>query len=65
AHWKKIWSTNPLVILSRAEGVRHVADGGLSSQVLSGGRGYLPRSSTWIGEELGDRSAGGDARVAA
>lgn len=38
-HWKKIWSTNPLVIWSSFGGVFDVRHAGLGSLVLRGGRG--------------------------
>jgi hypothetical protein len=64
-HWIHLRTTNPIVIWSRYEGVLLVADEGVGSPVPCGGRGYLPRSSTWIIGRFGARCAGGDARVAA
>ena len=65
AHWKKIWSTNPLVILSLLEHVWDVADEGSERLGLGAGRGYLPRSSTQVPGRFGVRSEGGGARFAA
>ena len=64
-HWIHLRTTNPIVIWSRSRGVVHVADEGSGSRVLPGGRGYLPPSSIQVGEGFDDRSAGGDAGVAA
>jgi transposase-like protein len=58
-------STNAVVIWSRAEAVRHVADERSGPPVLPGGRGYLPRSSTRVTGRFDDRFSGGDAGVAA
>lgn len=64
-HWKKIWSTNPLVILSHPEGVRHVIDEGVNVRKLPAGHGYLPPSSRRLAGGSGVRSEGGAARLAA
>lgn len=64
-HWKKIWSTNPLVIWSRSTGVRDVVDEYLRSRVLPGGRGYLPPSSTRCPGRFDVRCSGVGARFAA
>ena len=58
-------STNCVVIWGRFEGVLDVADEGLGSRVLPGGRGYLLRSSTWSPGRFDVRSAGGGSRFAA
>ena len=65
AHWRQIWSTNPLVIYSHPEGVHDVVDGPLYSLRLRAGRVYLQPSNTQIRRRFGVRSAGGVARFAA
>jgi putative transposase len=62
---KIVCTTNAIVIWSHSTGVRDVVDGHLRSQFVPGGRGYLPRSSTWIAGRFDVRSAGGVARFAA
>ena len=62
---KIICTTNAIVIWSRSRGVLDVVDEAVRSQVLPGGRGYLPPSSTWCPGRSDVRSAGGIARVAA
>ena len=62
---KIIYTTNAIVIWSRSTGVHDVVDERVRSRVLPGGRGYLPRSSTWGPGRFDVRSAGGVARFAA
>jgi len=65
AHWRQLWSTNPIVIWSQPEAVWDVADEGSERLGLGAGRGYLPRSSTQVPGRFGVRSKGGGARLAA
>ena len=65
AHWRKVWSTNPLVIWSLPEGVVDVRDGAVRCRDLPAGRGYLLWSSTEILGRFDVRSAGGGGRAAA
>jgi hypothetical protein len=65
AHWRQIWSTNPLVIYRHLEGVHDVADGPPFGLSLGAGRGYLQPSNTQVRGRFGVRSAGGVARFAA
>ena len=65
AHWKKIWSTNPLVILSPLEGVVDVADGLDRSLIVRAGHGYLQASSRHGCGRFGVRCSGGGVRLAA
>ncbi len=44
AHWQKIWSNNPIVILSAPISVFDVRHGSARTPVLPCGRGYLQRS---------------------
>jgi len=64
-HWRKIWSTNPLVIWSLPEGVVDVRDGAVRCRDLPAGRGYLLWSSTQILGRFDVRSTGGGGRAAA
>ncbi|WP_236949463.1 transposase, partial [Mycolicibacterium goodii] len=48
AHWKKIWSTNPLVICSAAVSVFYVDHEGSEWSVLRSGCGYLQPSMKQI-----------------
>jgi hypothetical protein len=64
-HWRQIWSTNPLVIYRRPEGVHDVADGPSFGRSVGAGRGYLQPSNTQVRGRFGVRSAGGVARFAA
>jgi len=43
-HWKKIWSTNPIVIWRSFSGVLDVRHAGSRSLILQPGRGYLQSS---------------------
>ena len=65
AHWRKVWSTNPFVIWSRAKGVLDVYDGPVRCRNLCAGRGYLSPSSTQILGRFDVRSKGGGRRLAA
>jgi hypothetical protein len=65
AHWRQIWSTNPLVIYRQLEGVHDVADGPPFGPSLGAGRGYLQPSNTQVRGRFGVRSEGGVARFAA
>jgi hypothetical protein len=65
AHWRQIWSTNPLVIYRRLEGVHDGADVPPFGLSLGAGRGYLQPSNTQVQRRFGVRSAGGVARFAA
>jgi putative transposase len=65
SHWKKIWSTNPLVIWSPRRCVLHVEHEGLRGRDLPGGRGYLPLSITRIFRRNHACSAGAVARLVA
>ena len=62
---KIICTTNAIVIWSRSRGVLDVVDEAVRSQVLPGGRGYLPRSSTRRRGRFDVRCSGGVARFAA
>ncbi len=64
-HWRKIWSTNPLVISSPCEGVVDVADGLDRSPMVRAGRGYLQPSSRHGRGRFGVRCSGGGVRLAA
>jgi putative transposase len=63
--WRQIWSTNPLVIWSREEGVYDVDDRRLGHPVLRAGRGYLEGSSTQGSGRLSVRPTGGVTPLAA
>ena len=65
AHWKKIWSTNPLVILSQLQGVVDVADGLDRSPIVRAGRAYLQPSSRHGRGRFGVRCSSGGVRLAA
>ena len=64
-HWIHLRTTNPIVILSRSQGVVDVVDEHRRSPILPGGRGYLPPSSTRCPGRFDARSASGDALVTA
>ena len=64
-HWRQIWSTNPLVILSPLEGVVDVADGLDRSLIVRAGHGYLQASSRHGCGRFGVRCSGGGVRLAA
>ena len=65
AHWSKVWSTNPLVILSRLVGVVDVVDGLDRSVNVRAGHGYLQPSSRHGRGRFGVRCSGGGVRFAA
>jgi hypothetical protein len=60
-----ICTTNAIVISRPSSVVLDVHDGAAGSRDLRAGRGYLPRSITWVSGRFGVRSAGGAAVVAA
>jgi hypothetical protein len=62
---KVICTTNAIVIWSRHGSVLHVDHEVVRGRDLSGGRGYLPPSSTRIFRRKHACSAGGDARLVA
>ena len=64
-HWRKIWSTNPLVILSQLQGVVDVADGLDRSPIVRAGRAYLQPSSRHGRGRFGVRCSSGGVRLAA
>ena len=64
-HWIHLRTTNPIVIWSPSEDVRHVVDERLHAPGVPAGRGYLPRSTRRVAGRFGVRSAGGAARLAA
>jgi putative transposase len=63
--WVHLRTTNLIVIWSRSKGVFDVVDEHVRSRVLPGGRGYLPRSSTWSPGRFDVRCTGGGSRFAA
>ena len=64
-HWIHLRTTNPIVISSPSSGVLDVHHRAVGSRDPRAGRGYLPRSITWVSGRFGVRSAGGAAVVAA
>ena len=65
SHWTKIWSNNPIVILSQLQGVVDVADGLDRSPIVRAGRAYLQPSSRHGRGRFGVRCSGGGVRLAA
>jgi putative transposase len=64
-HWSKIWSNNPIVILSQLQGVVDVADGLDRSPIVRAGRAYLQPSSRHGRGRFGVRCSSGGVRLAA
>jgi transposase-like protein len=65
SHWTKIWSNNPIVILSQLQGVVDVADGLDRSPIVRAGRAYLQPSSRHGRGRFGVRCSSGGVRLAA
>ena len=62
---RTVAKVDSMVISSPSSVVLDVHHGAAGSRDLRAGRGYLPRSITWVSGRFGVRSAGGAAVVAA
>ena len=65
AHWRKVWSTNPLVIWSPFPTVLHVRHEANVVPVLRRGPGYLPPSMRQMSWRSDAGCSGGGAGLAA